>query len=115
MKKTSIAIISFVLFTTFTIVGCGDSSNSETTTNKEVVETEKEKSTVIKKEEKGLNIQVGSKDGINVNIGDNNKTLDVQVGTKEDGVSVKMGENGLKVNIGDKEDGISINLGSLLK
>ena len=115
MKKTSIVILSFTLFTTLAVMGCGNATKNNEATNKEAVQTEKEKSTVIKKEEKGLNIQVGSKDAVNVNIGDNNKSLDIQVGSKEDGVGVKIGKDGLKVNVGDKEDGVSINLGSLLK
>jgi len=115
MKKISIAILSFTLFSTLTVIGCGVSSNNEATTKREVIDVEKEKDTTSKKEHNGVNIQVGSKDGVNVNLGDNNKTLDVQVGSKEDGVSVKMGEGGLKVNVGDKDSGVSINLGSLFK
>ena len=115
MKKTSIAILSFTLFATLAVMGCGHATTKETANKEEVVKMEKEDSNMSKKDEKGLNIQVGSKDGVNVNIGDNNKSLDIQVGAKEDGVAVKMGEDGLKVNIGDKEGGISINLGSFLK
>jgi len=103
MKKISIAIISFTLFSTFTVIGCGVSTND--TNNSEIIKSEKENPTVQKEETTG----------VNVNIGDNNKTLDVQVGSEKDGVGVKIGESGLDIKIGDKEGGISINLGSFLK
>ncbi len=81
---------------------------------KEVTQTEKGELLVEKKEENNLDFHVGNKDGIHLNIEEENKTLDLQVGDEKDGVKLKMRENGIKLNVGDKDGGISINLGLFL-
>ena len=85
MKKTATIVL---ISTLFIFIGCGDNSNSETTNVKEIVKAEKEKPTVNKSDsevnidinDSKLNLQVGSKDDVNLNIGD-----------KEGGVSINLG------------------------
>jgi len=118
MKLNRMITIVLLLCTILYFTGCNEDSNDIVETKKENVNknkqlnegTEKNPVTSKTKDDNKLDINLGTtEEGVNVKLDE--KNLDLRLGTDNEGVNVKLDDKNLDIQLGKKDEGVSFKIG----